>query len=347
MRDVSQSLSGWMRGTGPEGDIVLGSRIRLARNLKGIPFPGAATREQLKHVLQIAESIPPAMNSFAPVRLLRMAEVEALERQLLVEEHLISPEHTKNTHAKGVILAKQDEVSVMINEEDHFRIQVFHPGLQLDGAWRLADTVDDAIEAQLDYAFDQERGYLTACPTNVGTGMRASVMLHLPALKLVNQVTHILGAVTKFGLAVRGLYGEGSDTQASIYQLSNQATLGMSEEGIIERLNRLTNQILEGERQAREYLLSPQNRLATEDRLYRSYGILTNARSISGQEAMALLSDVKLGVELGIITNVDANLLKQLIVLTRPAHLQKVMGQELPPEERDRLRASLIRDTLK
>ncbi len=347
MKDVSQALSGWMRGSGPEGDIVLGSRIRLARNLRGIPFPATANREQLKHVLQVSESITPALSSFGPVRFLKMAEVEALERQLLVEEHLVSPEHTKNTHAKGVILAKQDEISVMINEEDHFRIQVFHPGLQLDEAWRLADMVDDRIEAHLDYAFDQERGYLTACPTNVGTGMRASVMLHLPALKLVNQVNHVLGAVAKFGLAVRGLYGEGSDTQASIYQLSNQATLGMSEEGIIERLNRLTNQVLESERQAREFLLSSQNRLATEDRLYRSYGILTHARSITGQEAMTLLSDVKLGVELGIITNVDASLLKQLIVLTRPAHLQKVMGQELPPEERDRLRASLIRDMLK
>lgn len=347
MRDVRVVLSGWMRGTGPEGDIVLGSRIRLARNLKGIPFPATANREQLKHVLQVAEAIPPALSSYGPVRFLKMAEVEALERQLLVEEHLISPEHTKNTQAKGVILAKQDEISVMVNEEDHFRIQVFHPGLQLDEAWRLADQVDDQIEAELDYAFDQERGYLTACPTNVGTGMRASVMIHLPALRLVNQVNQVLGAVAKFGLTVRGLYGEGSDSQASIYQLSNQATLGMSEEAIIERLNRLTHQVLEGERQAREFLLKSQNRLATEDRLYRSYGILTYARSVSGQEAMALLSDVKLGAEMGIIPNVDANLLKQLIVLTRPAHLQKIMGQELPPEERDRLRASLIRDMLR
>jgi len=336
-----------MRGSGPEGDIVLGSRIRLARNLKGIPFPGAASREQLKHVLQVSESASAALSSFGPMRFLKMAEIESLERQLLVEEHLISPEHTKNAQAKGVILGKQDEISIMINEEDHFRIQIFHPGLQLEEAWRLADTVDDRFEAQLDYAFDQERGYLTACPTNVGTGMRASVMLHLPALRLVKQVNQVLGAVTKFGLAVRGLYGEGSDSQASIYQLSNQATLGMSEEAIIERLNRLAHQVLAGERQARDYLLSSKNRLATEDRLYRAYGILTHARSMTGQEAMGLLSDVKLGVELGIILGVDPNLLKQLIVLIRPAHLQKIMGQELPPEERDRLRASLIRDMLK
>lgn len=347
MNSTNEAMSAWMSGSGPQGDIVLGSRIRLARNLKGIPFPSTASRDQLKHVLQLSESLASTLGRFGEVRVLRMAEVEILERQVLVEKHLISPEHTKNTHAKGVILGKQEEISVMINEEDHLRIQIFHPGLQLEAAWRLADTVDDEFEAQLDYAFDQERGYLTACPTNVGTGMRASVMLHLPALKLVNQVGHVLGAVSKFGLAVRGLYGEGSDTQGSIYQLSNQATLGLSEEAIIERLNRLTNQILNGERQAREFLMDERHRLSTEDRLYRSYGILTHARSMTAQEAMGLLSDVKLGVELGMIPNVDPNLLKQLIVLTRSAHLQKVMGQQLPPEERDRLRASFIRDRLK
>ena len=259
-----------------------------------------------------------------------------------MEEHLISPEHTKNAQAKGVILGKQDEISIMINEEDHFRIQIFHPGLQLEEAWRLADTVDDRFEAQLDYAFDQERGYLTACPTNVGTGMRASVMLHLPALRLVKQVNQVLGAVTKFGLAVRGLYGEGSDSQASIYQLSNQATLGMSEEAIIEA--KPFGATSSPQRQARDYL-SSKNRLQKIASTER--GILTHARSMTGQEAMGLLSDVKLGVELGIILGVDPNLLKQLIVLIRPAHLQKIMGQELPPEERDRLRASLIRDMLK
>lgn len=347
MKDVSQAMSAWMRGSGPQGDIVLGSRIRLARNLKGIPFPGAANREQLKHVLQVSESLAPLLEDYGEVRFLKMAEVESLERQILVEQHLISPDHAQNTIAKGVILGKHDEISVMINEEDHLRIQVLHPGLQLEAAWELADEIDDRFEAKLDFAFDQHLGYLTACPTNVGTGLRASVMLHLPGLQLVNQVGQVLGAVSKFGLAVRGLYGEGSEAHGNIYQLSNQATLGLSEEAIIERLNRLTAQILQGERQAREFLMKDKNRLATEDRLYRSYGILTHARTMTTQEALSLLSDVKLGVELGIIPNVDPNVLKQLIVLTRAAHLQRVMGQELPPHERDRLRASLIRDMLK
>ncbi len=227
------------------------------------------------------------------------------------------------------------------------RIQVLKPGLQTEAAWQLATKIDDLLEEHLDFAFDMQTGYLTSCPTNVGTALRASVMFHLPALRRLKKVQEVLGAVSKFGLTVRGLYGEGSDVRGNVFQLSNQITLGQSEEETIEHLARFTDQILHSERQAREYLLEEDRRLETEDWLFRSYGILSNARTITSLEAMELLSDLKLGVDLGVIELSDRELLKQLMVQIRSAHLQKMMGQELPVQERDRLRASLIRDTLR
>lgn len=341
-----KETSSWMAKSGPQGDIVLGTRVRLARNIRSIPFPATAERDQLREVLRLGEEMVPVLQRLGEFSFLKMAEVESLEREVLVEKHLISPRHTENPQNKGVILGKHDEISIMVNEEDHFRIQVLEPGLQLEQAWQMANAVDDCFEKNLDYAFDPELGFLTACPTNVGTALRASVMFHLPALKRVNQVNKVLGTVSKFGLTVRGLYGEGSDVWGNIYQLSNQVTMGHSEEETIEYLNGFTEQILHSERQAREYLMEENRRLLTEDQLYRSYGVLTHARSMSSQEAMELLSDLKLGVDLGIIQDIDSDVLKQLIVQIRAAHLQKMMGQPLPAEERDRLRASLIRETL-
>ena len=239
-----REISSWMKKSGPQGDIVLGTRVRLARNIRSIPFPAVADRDQLREVIRLGEDMVPFLHEVGEFSFLKMAEVDALERQVLVEKHLISPRHTENPQNKGVILGKHDEISIMVNEEDHFRIQVLQPGLQLDAAWDLADRVDDCFEKRLEYAFDPEIGFLTACPTNVGTALRASVMFHLPALKRVNQVDKVLGTVSKFGLAVRGLYGEGSDVWGNIYQLSNQVTLGHSEEETIEYLTRFTEQIL-------------------------------------------------------------------------------------------------------
>jgi protein arginine kinase len=275
-----------------------------------------------------------------------MGTMEELDRQVLAEEHLISPSHTQNAQHKAVILNETSNISIMVNEEDHLRIQVFKPGLQLDEAWRTATEIDDRFEEHLDYAFHMQAGYLTCCPTNVGTALRASVMFHLPALRRLKKVQEVLGTVSKFGLTVRGLYGEGSDIWGNVFQLSNQITLGQSEEETIEHLGRFTDQILHSERQAREYLLEEDRRLKTSDWLFRSYGTLLHARTITGQEAMELLSDLKLGVDLGVIEHSDPEVLKQLMVQIRSAHLQKMLGQALPVHERDRLRASLIRDTL-
>ena len=341
-----REIASWMRRTGPMGDIVLGTRCRLARNLVGIPFPEAATREQLREVLTKTAAAVAELEALGTFTYREMATMDALEREILVEEHLISPSHMQNPAHKAVILNAEHNISIMVNEEDHLRIQVLKPGLQLNEAWERATEVDDLLEQHLDFAFDLQTGYLTACPTNVGTALRASVMFHLPALQRVKKVQEVLGAVSKFGLTVRGLYGEGSDAWGNVYQLSNQITLGQSEDETIEHLARFTAQILYSEQQAREYLLEQERRLTTEDWLYRSYGILQNARMITSQEAMELLSDLKLGVDLGVIEHGDPDLLKQLMVQIRSAHLQSIMGQPLPVQERDRLRASLIRETL-
>ncbi|NLJ81225.1 MAG: protein arginine kinase [Firmicutes bacterium] len=342
-----KKISSWMKESGPEGDIVLGTRVRLARNIRGIPFPGTAGRQQLKAVLEQVKDVVPFLSPFGEFSYRQMASVDLLERELLVEKHLVSPSHIQNPRHKGVILDEAFSISIMINEEDHLRIQVLKAGLQLEAAWELATRIDDAFEKKLDYAFHRRTGYLTSCPTNAGTALRASVMFHLPALQRVKKVQEVLGTVSKFGLTVRGLYGEGSDAWGNIFQLSNQVTLGHSEEEIIEYLVRFTDQILHSERQAREYLLGDSRRLETEDWLYRSYGILSNARSIASREAMELLSNLKLAVDMKVIKQKDPELLKQLLVQIRSAHLQEIMGQALPVQERDRLRASLIRDTLK
>lgn len=341
-----KEIASWMRQSGPQGDIVLGTRCRLARNLEGIPFPDVASRDQLREVLNQAMAATVYLQELGDFVYHDMATMDSLDRQVLVEEHLISPSHTQNPQHKAVILSDKSNVSIMVNEEDHLRIQVLKPGLQLDEAWRLATKIDDLLEEHLNYAFDIQAGYLTSCPTNVGTALRASVMFHLPALRRLKKVQEVLGTVSKFGLTVRGLYGEGSDIWGNVFQLSNQITLGQSEEETIEHLARFTDQILHSERQAREYLLEEDRKLATEDWLFRSYGILSSARTITSQEAMELLSDLKLGIDLGVIQHSDPELLKQLVVQIRSAHLQRMMGQALPVQERDRLRASLIRETL-
>lgn len=337
----------WIKKDGPEGDIVLGTRIRLARNFAEIPFPAVANREQARQVLQQAKQFPSSLRQLANVKFYELAEVEELERQILMEKHLISPEHTQNTNGKGVIISEHEDISIMVNEEDHLRIQVLFPGLQLKKAWELANQVDDLIEANVKYAFDPDIGYLTACPSNVGTGMRGSVMLHLPALARINQLGNVLRSVSHFGLVVRGLYGEGSESFGNIYQISNQISLGHSELDMLDHLAKVAEQVINSERQARQYLLQEQNRTASEDQVYRAYGILTNARLITTKEALKLLSTILLGIDLALIPDLERCLVKELMVEIREAHLQKIMGQSLPPEERDRLRASLIRERLK
>jgi len=344
---VRRHVRGWIVGDGPEADVVLGTRVRLARNIKDIPFPGVATPEQLREVVaqcrQAIESLDRA--SGGPLTFSRMSEIAPLERELLVERHLISPMHTQDVREKALALRDDESVSLMVNEEDHLRLQTLFPGFQLEQALDLADRIDDRLSESLEYAFSERVGYLTAWPTNVGTGLRASVMLHLPALALTGMLQHVLSAVARFGVAVRGLYGEGTESVGNIFQISNQVSLGRSEDEILKHLSNLAREVIAQERAARQRLAA--DRAALEDRVWRSYGVLRYSRAITSQEAMQRLSDVRLGIDLGIIKGLDHRISKELLVLIRPAHLQSFMGRELSPAERDVHRAALIRERIR
>lgn len=344
---MQQPWSNWMKGNGPEADIVISTRLRIARNLRHHPFPLLATDSQAEEVLNkvIDASQVEAMKQPGPFEMIKMDDLTALEKRVLVEKHLISPNLAEESR-KGAVLLNQDEsISIMVNEEDHIRIQVLLSGAQLKEAWETGTKIDDIFEKQLNYAFDEKRGYLTSCPTNVGTGIRASVMLHLPALVMTQQISRILQAINQVGLIVRGLYGEGSEALGNLFQLSNQVTLGMPEGEILSNLYGVANQIIEQERVARRYL-EEHSRMAIEDRIYRSYGILKFARTVETKEAAQRLSDVRLGVDLGMIPDVTPLVLNEMLVLSQPAFLQQHAGQKLSPEQRDERRAHLIRERL-
>lgn len=340
--NIKSLLPSWSWIDGEADDVVLSSRIRLARNIKGLPFPNCANETQL---VQVNEVVKQAIQKKASFGSLKAIDVESLapnERFILVEKHLCSPQFLSQPQARSLILNNEESVSLMVNEEDHLRIQTITPGFSLGEALKLANQVDDYLEESLEFYFHENYGYLTACPTNVGTGIRASVMLHLPGLAIVDQIKKVLSALTHFGINIRGLYGEGTESSGDIYQISNQVTLGHSEEDLTNNLKSVCRQVIERERNVREALLKD-SKIQLEDRLCRSYGILTQARILSSQEALKLLSDVKLGVDLGIITGIDKTKIKELLFLTRASILQKIAGQEMSPSERDFYRASVVR----
>ncbi|SKA01364.1 protein arginine kinase [Selenihalanaerobacter shriftii] len=343
-KKVNNFLNKWMKGAGPKGDVVISSRIRLARNIMGLPFPNNASAEALS---EIADKVKDALDNIEDLglKVLELETIPSLEREVMVEKHLISPQHANPGKNKALALTDDESISIMINEEDHLRMQVLYPGLQLEEAWQLNDEVDDKLEAELNFAFSEEYGYLTACPTNAGTGMRASVMLHLPALSLTQRISEVLRATSQLGLAVRGIYGEGTEALGNIYQISNQVTLGPTEEEIIENLEGVIKQIIDQERSLRKMLLK-NNKLDLTDKIYRGYGILKHARRISSKEAMKLLSDVRLGIDLGIIEDIPTNIFNELMVLINSAALQRLEGRELSSTERDEKRAELIRERI-
>ena len=337
----------WMEGGGPAADLVLSSRVRLARNLEDYPFPTLLSPEQGREIVEQMERVTEHLSAAGLGRftLLRMADLTPLDRRVLVEQHLISPQHARNAATGAVILNEDRSISIMVNEEDHLRIQCLLGGLQLHEACAIATRVDDVIEAHVRYAFDEERGYLTTCPTNLGTGIRASVMVHLPGLVLAQQAGRLLSQLGKVGMVVRGLYGEGTEALGNVFQVSNQITLGPSEEELIENLMGFTRQLLDQERSARERLYR-EDEDGLKDRVMRAYGLLTNAWTISSEEAIRLLSDLRLGIDLNVLSHVRPEVFNELIVLTRPACLQKLAGQELNARERDLLRARLIRERI-
>ncbi|MCL6627589.1 protein arginine kinase [Alicyclobacillus shizuokensis] len=345
---LKRATSRWMKDGGPEDDIVVTSRVRIARNLDDMPFPILQTDSHANQVIDTMRRAmeTPEFQALGRFDLLRCSETSPLDRQVLVEKHLISKDLAAAERHGAVALREDELVSIMINEEDHLRIQCILPGLRLGEAWQLANKVDDALESHMVYAFDERLGYLTACPTNVGTGIRASVMMHVPGLVLTGQIERMLGAVSHVGLTVRGIYGEGSESAGNLFQVSNQVTLGESEQEILQNLGGVVQQLIDHERSARRYLLS-EMREGLEDRVCRSFGILAYARRMDSKETLQRLSDVRLGIDLGIIKGVSAGILKELMVMTQPAFLQKYYNEELSPAERDIRRAALIRERLR
>lgn len=338
-------MKGWIKGNGPHSDIILSSRIRLARNLDGIPFPAGLDAEKSAMVMEKVRGS--LLKSKSPVKFSDyvMKELPPVERQFLVERHLISPGLAKSGTNGAALISEDEMLSIMVNEEDHIRIQAILPGLQIKKSWELASDMDDELEQNLEYAYSENWGYLTSCPTNVGTGMRASVMVHLPALNITGNMSKILQAVAHIGLTIRGIYGEGTDMVGNIFQISNQITLGRAEEEIVENLTAVTRQIIDKEKEARQVLIG-NNRVQIEDKIWRSWGIMQNARLMNSQECMKLLSDIRLGVDMGIIDNIPQHLLNEIMIETQTASMQKRSGRELSPAERDIIRAEMVRGKL-
>ncbi len=339
--------SEWMDGSGPDVEIVLTSRVRVARNIQGIPFPNKANSRQRIRAFNVVEKAVKENDYMQGSLIMKLDKMEEIDRQFLIERRIISRELAqRGGSGAGVAIGQREIVSIMINEEDHMRMQVLLPGFQLIDAWHLADQLDSAFEKEINYAFSSHLGYLTACPTNVGTGIRASVMLHLPALVLAKQIEQVIQAVIKLGLAVRGLYGEGTEASGNLFQISNQVTLGKTEEEIINNLDGVIRQIVGHERNARKLLLK-NKKMQVEDRVGRAFGLLCYARTITTKETVNLLSALRMGVDLGILPQVSRRTINELFIVTQPAHLQKLTSQRLSPSERDVNRADLIRKKLK
>ncbi len=345
LSDLSSHGGEWLRGDGPEGDIVISSRVRLARNLAEHRFTTRASDSERKEISeQVRETV--MQSRFADrIFYVDLEKEDPVQGEFLVERHLISRELARAEGPRGVAFGSREAISIMVNEEDHLRIQVLQSGNQLEEAWRGANAVDGLLEAGLTFAYSARFGYLTACPTNVGTGMRASVMLHLPALAYTREIQKVFQAVHKMNLAVRGLFGEGTEPMGDLYQISNQVTLGRAETSIVENVNRVVPQIVQYERRMREELLRRERR-ALEDRVWRSLGLLRHARLITTQETLEHLSAVRLGVNLGVIEGIDLKLVNDLFILSQPAHLQKLEGRPLAPAERDEVRAAFLRKRL-
>jgi protein arginine kinase len=334
----------WLSATGPEADIAISGRIRLARNIKGFPFSHWASTKDLNAV---ADKIKDAVNKidyFGGSESFKIKELDGLKKQFLVERHLISREFVFVKQGL-LIVADKEILSLMVNEEDHIRFQVLSSGLSLADAWQMVSGIDSLLSAHLDYAYSLDLGYLTACPTNVGTGLRASCMLHLPGLSMNRKIEKILPTLSRVGLVSRGFYGEGSEAFGDLFQISNQITLGRREEELIESLEKVVKQIIEYERESREEIAA-KGGPKIEDRFKRAYGVLTNASLISSREAMELLSRTRLGVATGFLDKIPYSALNKLFIITQPAHLQMLLGKELSSSERDKERAKLIQNEI-
>lgn len=341
IQDLLQRPSAWLSRREEPG-IVVSSRVRLARNLRGRSFPGWAGEEELADVWVQVREVVSGVPSLSKCIVTQMSDISRLDRLVLYERNLISHEHAEREFGAGLVVAIDESQAIMVNEEDHLRLQGMLPNQNLMGAWEQVNRVDSEIEQHLDYCYDDRLGYLTACPSNVGTGMRASVMLHLPGLALMEEINKVIKGMGKIGLAVRGIGGEGSEAKGNMFQVSNQMTLGQVEEDIIRRLDEVVDVIVKSERNARKRLMQKKKEDVL-DHVWRAVGILSNAHVLASKEAMDLLSGLRLGMDLGLVDGFDKEMIDELFYRTRPAHLQKEAGKTLRSRERDIERASLVR----
>ena len=334
----------WYLQSGKNSDVVLSTRIRIARNIADIPFVSKCTKNDFLNVLNRVQDIAPSIGY--GLKFLKLSDMDEITKLSLIEKHLISPEFAiDKNNVEAILINEEENICIMINEEDHLRIQVLASGLDIENALNLAIEIDKKLETLLNYAYSDKYGFLTACPTNVGTGMRISTMVQLTALTLTGNIRKVLEVVNSFGMNIRGIYGEGSESQGNIYQVSNKQSLGISEQEIANNLKVITEKIIEQEKLARKYLCKEEVEL--EDRVYRAYGILVNCKKISADECRKLLSDVKLGTDLGIIQELNDLKVNKLNLYTKPANLQKYVGKKLDSYERDLKRAEVIKQIIK
>jgi len=340
------TLPRWLEGHGNESDVIISSRIRLARNLANYPFASRATREEFSEILDAVFNPFHQGRLLAGALTLRLEELEEMERQFLLERRLISPYLIERRHPSGLVVGPGELLSVMINEEDHLRIQSIQSGLAIHEAWKAIRRLDDELSNVLDYAYSDHFGYLTACPTNTGTGMRVSLFVHLPALAMVGKIEELFRSLIPEEMTVRGFYGEGTEAIGNVFQISNRLTLGRTEEGILHRLEFVGRKCIEQEREARRKLLE-ESRVQLEDKVFRARAILMQARLLSSLEFMNLLSGVRLGCDLGLFDGLERRVLNEVMILAQPAHLQKLEGRPLSTEDRDVRRASLVQQRLR
>ncbi len=334
----------WYVQNGKESDVVLSSRVRLSRNIKGFPFTNRAAEEDLKEIYNKIKEITPLIGY--NLKFLSMQDMDSLTKQSLVEKHIISPDFAKTRMPyTAIIINDEENICIMVNEEDHIKLQVFTSGLDIDNILNLAIEIDEKIEELLPYSYHFKYGYLTACPTNVGTGLKVSTLVHIPALDMTGNLNKMLNVVNNLGMNVRGIYGEGTKTEGDIYQISNNQTLGITEKEIAKNLNLITQKIIEQERVARKYL--SKNSVKLEDKVYRDYGILSNAKRLSEEEAIELLSSVKLGTDLGIIKELTDKKVSELMLYTKPANIQKRVGKKLSIIDQEIARCEIIKQIIK
>lgn len=334
----------WYLQSGKDSDVIISSRVRLSRNIEGIPFVGKCKEEELKTVYSKLKSIVSSLGY--GLKFIDLKDLDDINKEVLVEKHLISPEFAKSKNPySAIILNDEENICIVINEEDHIKLQVFCSGIELENLMNLAIEIDQKLENLVPYSFSKKYGYLTACPTNVGTGLKISVMAHLPALSVTGNIRKVLNAVNNLGMSVKGVYGEGSKAEGDIYQISNNQTLGVTEKEITKNLKLISQKIIEQERLARKYL--GKKGLDLEDRIYRDFGLVSNARKISEEEARELLSSVKLGTDLGIIQELNDSKVAKLMLETKPACIQKRLGKRLSVYEQDIERANIIKEIIK